>query len=406
MTAPVFQEAFAIAKPAPAKPVITLWTGFWILVAMVSAQILFRDLVLTRWHGDRSIADVAQWGRDFVNVYTSGSLALSHRLAILYDIPAYQAYQLDLFHSGMKWHNYSYPPVTLLYTWAFALLPYPVAVLAWLGGTGAAFVAAARPYMKRAGLAGWVALLAPASIINIWAGHYGFLVAALWLAAWHHLPRRPVLAGVLIGLMVVKPHLAVLAPFVLARRGEWKAIGAAAATVTLLVGLSVALFGTQLWVTYLTDTVKVQAAMVGQTDAFFITMMPTVTPSLAILGVPVSAATIVQAIIAAAAIAVLLWKLPRDSKDAGLAAATATFLVLPYAFAYDMTAAGLGGLLLFRRAIVEERGPGYTALCLAAAAVPMTILYFNFYGIPPSPLFIAFQLAAMLRRPQRDSAAA
>lgn len=400
MSAPIHATVFTTAN-APAKPVISLWRGFWILVAMVAAQILVRDLVLTRWSGDGSIADVAQWGRDFVNVYSSGSLALGHRLAILYDIPAYEAYQLDLFRSGIKWHNYSYPPVTLLYTWLFALLPYPVAVLAWLGGTGTAFVVAAKPYMKRAGLAGWVALLAPASIINIWTGHYGFLVGALWLAAWHHLPRRPVLAGMLIGLMVVKPHLAILAPLVLAWRREWKAMGAAAATVAFLVGLSILLFGTHLWVTYLTETVKVQAAMVGQTDAFFITMMPTVTPSLAILGVSVSAATILQALVGVAAVTCLLWKLPRDSKDAGLAAATATFLVLPYAFAYDMTAAGLAGLILFRRAITEGQGPGYTALCLAAAAVPMTILYFNACGIPPSPLLIAFQLAALLRLPAR-----
>jgi hypothetical protein len=400
MTARVHPAAFTVVK-APAKPSLTLWRGFWVLVAMVAAHILYRDMVLTRWSGDRSIADVAQWGRDFVNVYTSGSLALGHRLAILYDIPSYQAYQLDLFRSGMKWHNYSYPPVTLLYTWLFALLPYPVAVLAWLGGTGAAFAAAARPYMKRAGLAGWVALLAPASIINIWAGHYGFLIGALWLGAWHHLPRRPVLAGVLIGLMIVKPHLAILAPFVLARRREWRATAAAAATVTFLVGLSILLFGTELWVTYLTDTVKVQAAMVEKTDAFFITMMPTVTPSLTILGVPVSAAAAVQALVALMTTAWLLWKLPKDSKDAGLAAATATFLVLPYAFSYDMTAAGLAGLILFRRAVMEQQGPGYTALCLGAAAVPMSILYFNFYNIPVSPLFVAFQLGALLRLPAR-----
>ncbi len=163
-------------------------------------------------------------GRDFVNVYTSGALTLNHRLDILYDVDAYRAYQLGLFHQSLHDHNYSYPPVTLLYTWVFALLPYPLALVAWLGGTGALFVRAARPYLARAGLSAWLALIAPASIVNLWAGHYGFLVGALWLAAWHHLPRRPVLAGVLIGLMVVKPHLAVLAPLVLLRRGEWRAI--------------------------------------------------------------------------------------------------------------------------------------------------------------------------------------
>ena len=37
-----------------------------------------------------------------------------------------------LFDGALRAHNYSYPPPTLLYTWAFGLLPYPVAFLSWL----------------------------------------------------------------------------------------------------------------------------------------------------------------------------------------------------------------------------------------------------------------------------------
>ncbi|HEX2762905.1 MAG TPA: glycosyltransferase family 87 protein [Allosphingosinicella sp.] len=390
--------AYAPITPvATARPTVGPWQAMWILVGTIAFLILFRDLMFTRWHGDRSIADVCQWGRDFANVWTSGSLTLKGRLDILYDVEAYRAYQLELFESGMKYHNYSYPPVTLLYAWFFALLPYPVALLAWLGGTGALFAAAARPYMKNAGLPLWMAVAAPASLINLWAGHYGFLIGALWLAGWHHLPRRPVLAGMLIGLMVVKPHLAVLAPFVLLRRREWKAIAAAAATVILLVGVSAAVFGTDLWVTYLTETTRLQAAMVDDTDSFFITMMPTVLPSLALLGVSVAAGTVVQIVVGLTALSLLLWKLPRDSREAGLATAAATFLVLPYAFSYDMTAAGLGALLLFRRALDDEAGAGYSFAALGAALVPMIILYTNFFGYPVSPPLIAFQLGAALR---------
>jgi hypothetical protein len=368
----------------------------WVLVGTIAFFILFRDLMFTRWNGDGSIADVCQWGRDFANVWTSGSLTLNGRLDILYDVDAYRAYQLELFESGMKYHNYSYPPVTLLYTWFFALLPYPVALLVWLGGTGALFAAAARPYMKNAGLPLWMAVAAPASLINLWAGHYGFLIGALWLAAWHYLPRRPVLAGILIGLMVVKPHLAVLAPFVLLRRGEWKAIAAAAVTVVALVSISAAVFGTDLWITYLTETTRLQAAMVDDTDSFFITMMPTVLPSLALLGVSIPAGTVVQVLVGLAAVSLLLWRLPKDSREAGLATAAATFLVLPYAFAYDMTAAGLGALLLFRRALDDEAGAAYSFAALGAALVPMLILYTNFFGYPVAPPLIAFQLAAAL----------
>ncbi|HWT11461.1 MAG TPA: glycosyltransferase family 87 protein [Allosphingosinicella sp.] len=369
------------------------WEAFWILAAIVAAAIFLRDLLGTG--AGLSIAGEALWGRDFVNVYSSGALVLQGRLELLYDVEAYRAFQLELLDGRLQNHNYSYPPVTLLYTWLFALLPYPAAWIAWLAGTGALFALAARPYLRSAGLPAWAALLAPASLINLWAGHYGFLIGALWLSAWRLLPRRPGTAGILIGLMVVKPHLAVLAPIVLLWRREWRAFAAAAATSVALAAVSAALFGPHLWATYLTETALLQAAMVDDVGAFFLTMMPTPTPALVLLGLPTWAAATLQAVVALAAIVTLLRYLPSDSGQAGLATATATFLVLPYAFAYDMTVAGLAGLILFRAALAD--GPRLFALAAGTAAfTPMAVIYLNAASLPLGPLLIAFQLLAML----------
>jgi alpha-1,2-mannosyltransferase len=373
------------------------WRAAWIFVGFCALFLFGRDLAATRFGEDFSIAGAALWGRDFVNVYTSGALANAGRLDILYDVPAYQAYQLELFGASLNAHNYSYPPVTLLYTWLFALLPYPVALLAWLGGTGALFWRAARPYLQDVGLPAWIALAAPASIVNLWAGHYGFLIGALWLGAWSALPRRPVLAGVLIGCMVVKPHLAILAPLVLLARRDWTAFAAAAATSFGLVALSVLLFGTEIWITYLGETALQQAAMVDDVGAFFLTMMPTVTPALSMIGIPILAATVIQAIVALWAFFLLLRHLPSDSRDAGLATATATFLVLPYAFAYDMTVAGLAGLILFRRASLGAQDRRYIAAA-AVALAPMAIMYLNLARLPLAPILLAAQLLMLTGR--------
>jgi Glycosyltransferase family 87 len=369
------------------------WYAFWLLTLLVAGLIFLRDFQHTG--AGLSISGNALWGRDFVNVYSAGSLVLEGRLGILYDVEAYRAFQSGLFEGALRHHNYSYPPVTLLYAWLFALLPYPAAWLIWLTGTGALFVQAARPYLRDAGIAGWAAILAPASIVNIWTGHYGFLIGALWLFAWRLLPRRPATAGILIGLMLVKPHLAVLAPLVLLWRRQWTAFAAAAATVVALVLASALLFGLDLWVTYLGETALLQAAMVDDVGAFFMRMMPTLTPALALLGVPVWAAAAAQALAAIAALTILLRHLPRDSGEAGLATATATFLILPYAFAYDMTAAGLAGLILFRRSLAGQ-SPLFALAAGCAAFVPMAVLYLNAAPLPVAPLLIAFQLLAML----------
>lgn len=396
-----FREGFAAAAEgeAPAAPRLGAgWRIFWALAAAMFAFVIARDVAQTRW-SDGSIAGVALWGRDFVNVWTSGAMALKHQLAFLYDVDAYRAFQSGLFGGGVQWHNYSYPPVTLLYTWVFALLPYPLALAVWLGGTGGFFAWAARPYLRGAGLPVWLALAAPASLVNVWTGHYGFLIGGLWLTAFHLLPRRPATAGVLIGLMVVKPHLALLVPLVLLARREGRAFAAAAATVVGLVALSILLFGWAPWATWLTGTTRLQASMVGDVGTFFITMMPTLTPALATLGVPLAIAGAAQAVVAAGAILCLLKRLPDDPHRAALATAAATFLVLPYAFAYDMTVAGLGALLLFRESLASPHRPAWRFAAGTAALLPIALLWFGAAHLPAAPPLLAFQLWALTRRP-------
>lgn len=373
-----------------------MWRLAWTFVLILVSLLFLQDIFATHFTPWPSIRGHAIWGRDFANVWTSGRLALEGRLDLLYDLKAYSAYQTELFDGALRAHNYSYPPPTLLYTWAFGLLPYPVAFLSWLALTGAAFAFAARPYLRDAGLPAWLALVAPATLLNVWAGHYGLLIGALWLGAFHLLPRRPVVAGVLIGLMLVKPHLAILAPLILARRGEWRAFAAAAATAAALVALSALVFGPELWRTWLGVTVGVQTAMVDDVGTYFLTMMPTIVPTVSAFGLPAAAAWALQILAAAAAVAALLLRMPADSRSAGLAGAVATFLVLPYAFNYDMTVPGLAALLMLARLRRDpESGAGF--VLLLAFLLPLIVQTLGLLHLPAPALILAALLALMLR---------
>jgi alpha-1,2-mannosyltransferase len=388
--------AGAQAQPAAASPE-RLWALAWAFALALVALLFVQDIFATHFTPWPSIRGTAIWGRDFANVYTSGRLALEGKLDLLYDLKGYSIYQDALFGGALRDHNYSYPPPTLLYTWAFALLPYPAALLAWLMLTGTAFAAAARPYLRDAGLPAWLALIAPATLLNVWAGHYGLLIGALWLGAFHLLPRRPVLAGVLIGLMLVKPHLAILAPLILARRGEWKAFAAAGATVAALVAVSALAFGPDLWRTWLGVTVGVQTAMVDDVGTYFLTMMPTVVPTVSSLGFPGALAWTVQILAGGAAVAALLMRMPAESRAAGLAGGVATFLVLPYAFNYDMTVPGLAALLMLARLRRDpEAGPAF--VLLLAFLLPLTVQTFGLLHLPAPALILAALLALMLRK--------
>ncbi len=385
------------------EPGQRLWTVAWLFAFALVALLFVQDAFTTYFTPYPSIRGDAIWGRDFANLYTSGRLALEGNLAILYDVDSYRAYQHVQYGGTLSAHNYSYPPPTLLYTWAFGLMPYPAALIAWLALTGTAFAAAARPYLRDAGLPGWLALIAPATLLNVWAGHYGLLIGALWLGAFHLLPRRPILAGILIGLMLVKPHLALLAPLILARRGEWRAFASAAATAAGLAALSLLLFGPEMWRIYLTVTSGVQAAMVDDVGTLYLRMMPTIVPTVSALGFPGLLAWTLQILAGGAAVAALMLRMPSDSRAAGLAGGVATFLVLPYAFNYDMTVPGLAALLMLARLRREPEG-GSTFVLLLAFLLPLIVQTFGLLHLPAPALILAALLALMLRHARAEPA--
>jgi len=371
-------------------------TAGWIAAALF-AGIFFSSDWLTAWRGGNlGTGGGTIIGRDFVNLFTGGRLVLEGKLSTIYDLDAYSAYQLQMSGGLVLDHLYSYPPVTFLYVWFFGLFPYPVAYVLWLSLTGAAFAYAARPYLAREGLPAWLALVVPASLINIWSGHYGFLLGALWLGAWRCVDDRPRTAGLLVGMMVIKPHLAVLWPILLIRRRAWTAFATAGITALGLIALSALLFGLEPWRIYVGQTMGEHASRVDEVQAFFLSMMPTIAPALFRLELAPALVWTIQLAVAAAVIAVLWLRMPEDRLQAGLAAACATFLVTPFGFTYDMTVVSIAALVMLRHE--TERRPLAALVLLLAFLVPLITIFFNRASLPIPPLLVAGLFALLLQR--------
>jgi len=359
--------------------------------------LLLADIAAAAHQTGLSINGQTLWGRDFANLWSAGRLWIEGKTAILYDVEAYQAWQRIALGPGIDNHNYSYPPISLFYAPAFGALPYLAALAAFLSLSVAAFWWAAREWLARFGLSPWWALALPSALLCLWAGHYGLIVAALWCLAWARLERQPYLAGIAAGLMLIKPHLAILMPLMLARRGAWRAFGAAAATVASLGGLSVVTFGPGLWRTYLSSTSGLQLALVAEPDTMFGLMMPTWATTLVAWGLPVDGALALQAVVALAATGALLWKLPADPIRAGALGAVATFLVLPYGFNYDMPAVGLAALLFL--ADSSKRGQRTEAFAAGLAlALPPAMIWLGAMHWRIAPVVVSLLFALMWRR--------
>jgi Glycosyltransferase family 87 len=263
-------------------------------------------------------------GRDFFDFWSNAALAAAGRPDTVYTAGPHHSLDQSL----------TYPPVVLLLLWPFAQLPYRAALLVWvLLGAGLFAWSLAR-------LVGWpmaaLAMIgAPAAFWNLLSGQNGYFTAALLGSGLMLIGRRPVVAGVLLGTLCYKPQFGVLLPIALAAGGYWRAFGAAAVWVALLVAASIVRFGPDTWIDFF-HRMDLQRQLM-EFAVLSWARMPTVFAMMRLLGAGLLAAYLAQAVSAiAAAIAVgALWRssCALEVKAAGLA--VAVFLATPHAWDYD-----------------------------------------------------------------------
>ena len=162
------------------------------------------------------------FGEDFINFWSAARLAVTQRWASIYDIAAFHDFQVGVVGHAIDLYPYSYPPAALLVSAPLGLLPYPLAWAAWqlLGWLG--FATALRRMSPRHWLL--ASLAWPAVLINALGGQIGCWIAAIIGWGLLLLPKRPLIAGLLLSLLIIKPQLAWLIPLALLAGREWRAL--------------------------------------------------------------------------------------------------------------------------------------------------------------------------------------
>ena len=284
---------------------------------------------------------------DFYALWTSAVVAHDGQPLLNYDADALHQRQVAM---GMNPHGYNpfpYPPTFLLMLGPFGGLSLPIAFALFMIPSLGLYLWAmtggrARDWRWYAG-----ALAAPATGITLISGQSGFLSGALMIGGLRLAASRPVLSGVLFGLLTFKPQLGVLVPVALIAAGLWRT--AAAATATALVGFAVSgcFLGFGAWTLWLGSIVDYAARFPPVVD-----LMPTIFANARMLGASPALAWAAQALVSAP-VAYVVWQVFRRegaSERAGALLIIGTFLATPHAFNYDMpmTAAALTACLIAR----------------------------------------------------------
>ena len=307
-------------------------------------------------------------GRDFYNKHTGGAAAWSGNAGWLYDMEAYTAHGRE---RGLLAHySFSYPPHALFAFAPFGLLPYKAGLAAWALGSFGAFALvlrrlrdSVRPDIMLC------ALLCPAALISFFWGQTGLWAVALLGGGLLLCPTRPLLAGVLFGILTVKPQLGLMLAPMLLVTGQWKVIASASVTAISLVIASVFAFGVEPWVAYATDTAAFQMSLAQGRIGLFDYMVLTPYREVTLVGGSPDAAQLVQTAIALPLLGAALWVGRRtDWQSACGIVLIVTCFISPYFAIYDLTLAALAMVMLWSRV-----GGVSKALLAGSALAPVSI---------------------------------
>lgn len=321
-------------------------------------------------------------GRDFANTWVGAKLAVGGNPAPFFGYQAYSKLLAETFHPGLPVYIWSYPPHILLLNWPWAFLPYLVAYVLYCLIGLIAYVAIVGDGERRASHLLLLAL-SPAVVVNIWNGQNGFIISILLLGGLLQLERRPVLAGVMFGVLSIKPQFGLLLPIVLMLTGRWRTITAAAVTVITLVGATTAIYGTSVWTAYWYDAMPIQRQVVLDGYSYYMALMPTAFMNAKVAGLSLAAAAWWQTAASLATAVAVIWTfMRRRDPDLSLSLLiTASFTVTPYAFNYDMVL--LSGVIVRLMDRTDHTRLDY-GLMLVVWIMPVLTIPFGMMGIPIS----------------------
>jgi arabinofuranan 3-O-arabinosyltransferase len=339
---------------------------------------------------------------DFLPMWVAGRLTLEHGAASAYDwqtmLAAERAATGGAFENLYVW---PYPPTFFFAAAAVAMLPFGAALVAWTSVLLVAFLAAVYAIVPR-WMAPIAALASPLTLWNVAIGQNGTLMAALLGGSLACLETRPVLAGMLLGLLTYKPHFGLLFPLVLVLTGNWRAIGAAAATALALAAASWLAFGGESWALFLAHLYRFGGSAL-ETNAIGWGKLQSVYGLLRSLGVGAAAAWSAHVAVAlcTAAVVAVAWtrRWPYALKAALLSGAT--LVVTPYVFVYDLVALAVPVAFLVADGLRTGFFPserGALVLLAAASLLMMPLSQFLPFGQAKGLMLVLCTMALIIGR--------
>jgi alpha-1,2-mannosyltransferase len=275
-------------------------------------------------------------GTDFVSFWTVSSMLHNGHERAIYVPEALATLERSMVPGeNAAFYAWQYPPIGLLLVDPLALFSYLWSLAIWLALGVALYLTVLWRILPQP-LTLWAGLAFPGVILTVEHGQNAFFTTGLLAWALLLLPRRPVAAGILIGLLSFKPQLAVLVPVALIAGGQWRTVITAALTGLGLVATTFILFGGGVWSDFLASLQLSREMLDSGLVPYY--KMQSIFAAVRLVGGPLILAYSVQAVVGVvgAATVAWAWRRPTDPDMKNGALLLATPLATPFIFDYDL----------------------------------------------------------------------
>ncbi len=337
------------------------------------------------------------FGADYASFWAASRLVFAGLPADTYVVSMHHLAELPVL--VRDYEAFYYPPPYLILCIPLAMLPFFPSLVVFLLVTWS-FLAVTLRVILRTVWAVPAILAFPALSINIIAGQNVFLTAAILGSGLSALDRRPKLSGAILGLMIIKPHLAFAVPIALIISRRWTVLASAGATALGVSALSYAIFGWDVWAAFFASAHNARDTL-EQGAVGFIKMQSAFAAARA-LGVSVATAYITQCAAGALSIYILI-----KARRLGVCSAAersltvlACLMMTPFLLFYDMLILAIPLAWMLREWIDCGFPPWSKLVLVLVFCAPMAWLMYSPipFGQPALLLFVGYLWWCISRR--------
>ncbi len=274
---------------------------------------------------------------DLTVFWSASNLALNGHASDAYIVSKLREFVLMFYPDVKETFGWFYPPSFYLLILPLGLLPYVPAYFAFILPTLAFYTLVVLRIVKNTE-ARWVLASFSGLWINLLRGQNGFLTAAIGGLALLRLEKHPLFSGVVLGLLSIKPHLALMFPVALIAIGAWRTLITAFFSALAILIAGMAILGVDTFPAWI-HSLNVARQFTENNGPSYWIHMPTIFAFCRLFGASIAVSYTAHILVAVGATSAVwwVWHYCREYTLRAATLTTSTLLVSPYILEYDLT---------------------------------------------------------------------